>query len=100
MPAIDLQSVTLGTQESHTESLRQLLDYPLKQRDPEGFRFWFLRPSVDEDEAEDTCPNAMGFYFELDGLTDSDIKPFLTALRDRSPRQHQEERGGTRQLER
>jgi hypothetical protein len=33
----------------------------------------------DEDEAEDTCPIAVGFYSELDGLTDSDIKQFLTA---------------------
>jgi hypothetical protein len=59
--------------------LRQILDYPLKQRDPEGSRFWFLRPSADEDEAEDTCLIAVGFYAELDGLTDTDIKQFLTA---------------------
>jgi len=56
-----------------------MLDYPLKQRDPGGSRFWFLRPGADEDEAEDTCPIAVGFYSELDGLTDGDTKQFLTA---------------------
>jgi len=79
MPAIDLQAVISGMQESRVEALRQILDYPLKQRDPEGSRFWFLRPGTDEDEAADTCPIAVGFYSELDGLTDSDIKQFLTA---------------------
>ncbi|XGB40371.1 MAG: hypothetical protein LVT47_06895 [Cyanobacteria bacterium LVE1205-1] len=67
------------TQESRVEALRQMLDYPLKQRDPGGSRFWFLRPGADEDEVEDTCPIAAGFYSELDGLTDSEIKQFLTA---------------------
>jgi len=67
------------TQESRVEALRQMLDYPLKQRDPGGSRFWFLRPSTDEDEVEDTCPIAVGFYSELDGLTDSESKQCLTA---------------------
>lgn len=74
-----LQGMMTGTQEGRVEALRQILDYPLKQRDPEGSRFWFLRPGVDEDEAEDTCPIAVGFYSELDGLTNDDIKQFLTA---------------------
>lgn len=76
---MDLQAVISGTQESRVEALRQILEYPLKQRDPEGSRFWFLRPGADEDEAEDTCPIAVGFYAELDGLTNDDIKQFLTA---------------------
>ena len=46
MPAIDLQAVIFGTQESRVEELRQILDYPLKQRDPEGSRFWLLRPGA------------------------------------------------------
>lgn len=79
MPLMDLQAVISGTQESRVEALRQILEYPLKQRDPEGSRFWFLRPGADEDEAEDTCPIAVGFYAELDGLTNDDIKQFLTA---------------------
>ena len=76
---MDLQAVASGTQESRVEVLRQILDYPLKQRDPEGSRFWFLRPGADKDEAEDTCPIAVGFYSELDGLSNDDIKQFLTA---------------------
>jgi hypothetical protein len=79
MSSVDLQAVVSGTQEGRVEALRQILDYPLKQRDPEGSRFWFLRPGADEDEAEDTCPIAVGFYAELDGWTDGDIKQFLTA---------------------
>ena len=79
MSAKDLQVVVSETQESRVEALRQMLDYPLKQRDQGGSWFWFLRPSADEDEAEDTCPIAVGFYFELDGLTDSEIKQFLMA---------------------
>jgi type I restriction-modification system DNA methylase subunit len=74
-----LQPVAVGSQENRVEALRLLLGYPLKQRDPEGSRFWFLRPGVDEDEAEDTCPIAVGFYAELDRLTNDDIKQFLTA---------------------
>ncbi len=79
MSFVDLQAVVAGTQENRVEALRQMLDYPLKQRDPGGSRFWFLRPGADEDEAEDTCPIAVGFYSELDGLTDGDAKQFLTA---------------------
>jgi hypothetical protein len=74
-----LQPVAVGSKENRVEALRLLLGYPLMQRDPEGSRFWFLRPGVDEDEAEDTCPLAVGFYAELDGLTNDDIKQFLTA---------------------
>jgi type I restriction-modification system DNA methylase subunit len=76
---MDLQAVVSGTQESRVDALRRILDYPFKQRDPEGSRFWFLRPGTDEVEAKDTCPIAVGFYSELDGLTDGDIKQFLTA---------------------
>jgi len=79
MSSVDLQAVVTGTQESRVEALRQILGYPLKQRDPGGSRFWFLRPGADEDEAEETCPIAVGFYAELDGLTDAEIKQFLTA---------------------
>ena len=79
MPALDLQSIILGTQKSRVEALRQLLGYPVKQRDPEGSRFWFLRPGIDEDEAEDTCPIAVGFYAELNHLGKDEIPQFLTA---------------------
>jgi hypothetical protein len=74
-----LQAVAVGSQENRVEALRLLLGYPLKQRDPEGSRFWFLRPGVDEDEAEDTCPIAIGFYSELNHLSKDEILQFFTA---------------------
>jgi hypothetical protein len=77
--AEQLQSVMVGSQENRTEGLRQLLAYPFKQRDPEGSRYWYLRPRADEDEAQDTCPIAVGFYSELNQSTDGEIKQFLTA---------------------
>jgi hypothetical protein len=79
MSAVDLQSVISGIQESRVEALRQLLGYPVKQRDPEGSRFWFLRPGSNEDEAEDTCPIAVGFYAELNHLNKDEILQFFTA---------------------
>jgi len=79
MPVVDLRSVISGTPESRVEALRQLLGYPVRQRDPEGSRFWFLRPGVDEDEAEDTCPIAVDFYAELNHLGKDEILQFLTA---------------------
>ena len=74
-----LQPMAVGSQENRVEALRLLLGYPLKQRDPEGSRFWFLRPGVDEDEAEDTCPIAVGFYAELNHLSKDEVPQFLTA---------------------
>ncbi|MGL5083856.1 MAG: hypothetical protein ACRC8A_20425 [Microcoleaceae cyanobacterium] len=79
MSAVDLQSVISGTQESQVEALRQLLGYPVEQRDPEGSRFWFLRPGADENEATDTCPIAVGFYTELHHLSKDEILQFFTA---------------------
>jgi hypothetical protein len=75
----ELQSVMVGNQESRVEALRQIFGYPLKQRDPEGSRFWFLRPGADEAEAEETCPIAVGFYSELNHLNKDEIRQFLTA---------------------
>jgi N-6 DNA Methylase len=72
-------AVTTGNQGDRVEALRRLLGYCLKQRDPEGSRFWYLRPGTDVEEAEDTCPIAVGFYSELDQFTDAEIKRFLTA---------------------
>lgn len=64
---------------SRVEALRQLLGYPVKELDPEGSRFWYLRPGSDENEAAETCPVAVGFYDELANVTDSEAKRFLTA---------------------
>jgi predicted helicase len=74
-----LQNVMGGTDINRVEALRQLLGYPVKERDPQGSRFWYLRPGVDEEEAEETCPVAVGFYEELSGATDQEIKRFLTS---------------------
>ncbi len=69
----------MGSPESRVEVLRQQLGYPTSQRDPEGSRFWFLRPGADESEAEETCPIAVSFYSELNTLTHSEILQYLTA---------------------
>lgn len=74
----EIKSVLSGNQQQRVESLRQLLGYPLKERDPEGSRFCFLRPGEDEAEAEDTCPIAVGFYAELDRFSKDEILQFLT----------------------
>jgi len=85
LTAEQLQAVMTGTEENRVESLRQLLGYPVLQRDPSGSRFWFLRPGADLSEAEETCPIAVGFYSELNAATDQELKRFLT-----SPVQQQE----------
>lgn len=74
-----LQDVIGGTDINRVEALRQMLGYPVKERDPLGSRFWYLRPGMDEEEAEETCPIAVGFYEELSGATDQEIKRFLTS---------------------
>ncbi|MEA5567519.1 type ISP restriction/modification enzyme [Anabaena sp. UHCC 0399] len=74
-----LQDVIGGTDINRVEALRQMLGYPVKERDPLGSRFWYLRPGADEEEAEETCPIAVGFYEELSGATDHEIKRFLTS---------------------
>ena len=75
-----LQVVMKGKDKnSRVEALRQLLGYPVKELDPEGSRFWYLRPGNDENEAAETCPVAVGFYDELADVTDSEAKRFLTA---------------------
>lgn len=74
-----LRAVMTGTDSNRVEELRQILRYPVKQLDPKGSRFWYLRPGVDESEAEETCPIAVGFYSELNDATDQEIKRFLTS---------------------
>ena len=69
----------MGNREQRVEELRTQLGYPTKQRDPSGSRFWYLRPGEDEDEAEYTCPIAVGFYSELDEMPRQEVPSFLTA---------------------
>ncbi|MEE3719819.1 N-6 DNA methylase [Tumidithrix elongata RA019] len=73
-----IQAIATGTQADRVESLRKFLGYPLKQRDPSGSRFWYLRAGKDVSEAGETCPIAVGFYAECDSLTHGELKIFLT----------------------
>ncbi len=73
------RAVMSGTEAERIEELRKILKYPVQQRDPGGSRFWYLHPGVDESEARETCPIAVGFYSELNDATDGEIKKFLTA---------------------
>lgn len=81
MPNIEhLQAVMTGTESNRIEALRRMLAYPVQQqRDPEGSRFWYLRPATDELEAADTLPIAVGFYPELNEATQPEIVKFLTS---------------------
>ena len=63
---------------SRVAALQQLLGYPVKEKDPGGSRFWYLRPGVDAEQATDTCPIAVGFYEELVSLSESEAKRFFT----------------------
>ncbi len=75
-----LQTVMQNQDEnSYIEALRQLLGYAVKERDPVGSRFWYLRPGSNADEARETCPIAVGFYDELADLTPTEAKSFLSA---------------------
>ncbi len=66
--------------ERRVEELRQKLGYPIKQLDPQGSDFYYLRPGNDAAEAADTCPIAIGFFSELNGLTDErEIQQLLTS---------------------
>ncbi len=81
MPNIEqLQAVMTGIESNRIEALRRMLAYPVQQqRDPEGSRFWYLRPATDELEAADTLPIAVGFYPELNETTQPEIVKFLTS---------------------
>lgn len=71
---------TTVARESRIEELRQKLGYPLKQRDPQGSDFWYLRPGEDASEAEETCPIAVGFYPELnEALDEGELQRLLTS---------------------
>jgi N-6 DNA Methylase len=71
---------TTAGKESRVEELRQKLGYPIKQLDPQGSDFYYLRPGNDVAEAADTCPIAIGFFSELNGLTDErEIQQLLTS---------------------
>jgi hypothetical protein len=78
--AQQFKSVMSGNEKSRVESLRELLDYPILQKDPQGSRFWYLRSGESHSAAAETQPIAVGFYDELNRLNDREIKEFLTSL--------------------
>lgn len=49
-----LRAVMTGTQEDRVEELRKVLEYPVKEFDREGSRFWYLRPGESKEDAADT----------------------------------------------
>ena len=66
--------------DDRVEQLRQKLGYPVQQRDPQGSDFFYLRPGDDAEEAEETCPIAVGFYPELNEVTDErSLQQLLTS---------------------
>jgi type I restriction-modification system DNA methylase subunit len=92
------QSVMAGGEEQRVEALRQLLGYPVKEKDSEGSRFWYLRPGNDKSEAEDTCPIAVGFFKELNQGAKREVEQWLTEDdQDRQIRGHYTGRIATEQ---
>ena len=69
----------IGDEENRVTALKELLGFPVVNRDPDGAAFWYLDPGVDEEEALETCPIAVGFYEELNTATDQEIKRLFTS---------------------
>lgn len=66
--------------DDRVEELRQKLGYPIKERDPQGSDFYYLRPGNDATEAADTCPIAIGFYPELnEAIDERSLQRLLTS---------------------
>ncbi|BAZ18635.1 adenine specific DNA methyltransferase (plasmid) [Calothrix sp. NIES-4071] len=74
----NLRALATGNEKNRIAVLKELLGYPVAQRDPQSGNFWYLRPGDDEDEALETCPIAVGFLEELNDATDTQIKQLLT----------------------
>lgn len=65
-----LQALVTGSEAERIEHLRQVLGYPLQEKDEQRSRFWYVRAGADLDEAAETAPVAVGFYSELDEIED------------------------------
>lgn len=74
------KSVVSGDEQSRVKALGELLDYPIIRKDPQGSRFWYLQPGENKSAAEDTQPIAVGFYDELNQITDKAAKVFITSV--------------------
>jgi hypothetical protein len=83
------------SEDNQIEIIRQFLNYPIKQRDSFGARFWLLRPGKNEEEARETCPIAVSFSSELERKTDKELRQFLTSdEQDKEIRGHYTKRTG------
>ncbi|MCA6621178.1 MAG: N-6 DNA methylase [Pseudanabaena sp. M165S2SP1A06QC] len=67
----------MGTEVQRVEALREFLGYPLQELDRTGSGLRYVRAGQDVVQAKNTCPIAVGFYEELDRLSDAEIKDFL-----------------------
>ncbi|ELS33582.1 MULTISPECIES: N-6 DNA methylase [Pseudanabaena] len=71
------EAIAMGTEAQRVEALREFLGYPLQELDRTGSGFRYVRAGQDVAQARNTCPIAVGFYEELDRLSDAEIKGFL-----------------------
>lgn len=71
-------SPTRLSADKRVEELRQKLGYPVRERDPMGSDFYYLRPGTDADEAAETCPIAVGFYSD-EATNEKSLKSLLTS---------------------
>lgn len=71
-------SPTRLSADKRVEELRQKLGYPVRERDPMGSDFYYLRPGTDADEAAETCPIAVGFYSD-EAANEKSLKSLLTS---------------------
>jgi predicted helicase len=72
------EAIATGNKEERVKALREFLGYPLQELDRTGSGFRYVRAGQDIAQAKNTCPIAVGFYEELDRLSDAEIKGFLT----------------------
>lgn len=71
-------SPTRLSADKRVEELRQKLGYPVREFDPMGSDFYYLRPGTDADEAAETCPIAVGFYSD-EASDERSLKSLLTS---------------------
>ncbi|MCA6520870.1 MAG: N-6 DNA methylase, partial [Pseudanabaena sp. M051S1SP2A07QC] len=71
------EAIAMGTEAQRVEALREFLGYPLQELDRTGSGLRYVRAGQDVVQAKNTCPIAVGFYEELDRLSDAEIKDFL-----------------------
>ena len=74
----NLRAIASGNEKNRVEALREILGYPVVQRDPAGGNYWYLHPGTDEDDAYETCPIAVGFLSELNNATEQQVRQLLT----------------------